>query len=68
MGKLHNKELHGLYLAVNIIGSCYIEWPVGRLIGSCYIEWAVGRLIGNCYSEWAVGRLIAATLSGLWAG
>ena len=51
MGKLHNKELHGLYLAVNVIGSCYIEWAVGRLIGSCYSEWAVGRLIGSCYSE-----------------
>jgi len=35
-GKLHNKGLHGLYLAMNVIGSCYSEWAVGRLIGSCY--------------------------------
>jgi len=38
MRKLHNKELHGLFLAVNVIGSCCIEWAVGRLIGSCYSE------------------------------
>ena len=51
-GKLLNKERHGLYLAGNVIGSCYGEWAVGRLIGSCYGEWAVGRLIGSCYGEW----------------
>jgi len=34
-GKLHNKEINDLYLAVNVTGSCYGEWAVGRLIGSC---------------------------------
>jgi hypothetical protein len=30
--RLCNEEHHDLYLAVNIIGSSYIQWAMGRLI------------------------------------